>query len=204
MFIGKIEKFGKGYKALPLDSGRYNYVNISGRIPNSLKTSNLAKVKVTQQPTPNSSAKGYIEEMLDSSHPETAANEIAISRFNLRHKWNRNIVNELKNIQRSDLPKSNTRIDLSTLPFVTIDGQNAQDFDDAVYAETTNTGGFNLYVAIADVSHYIKVGSFTDLEARNRGTSVYFTNKVLPMLPGEISNKLCSLRPKEKKSMFSL
>ena len=200
VFIGKLEKFGKGYKALPLDSGRYNYVNISGSIPASLKTSNLAKVKVTQQPTPNSSAKGYIEEMLDSSHPETAANEIAISRFNLRHKWNRNIVNELKNIQRSDLPKSNTRIDLSTLPFVTIDGKNAQDFDDAVYAETTNTGGFNLYVAIADVSHYIKVDSFTDLEARNRGTSIYFTNKVLPMLPGEISNKLCSLRPKEKKA----
>ena len=200
VFIGKLEKFGKGYKALPLDSGRYNYVNISGNIPTSLKTSNLAKVKVTQQPTPNSSAKGYIEEMLDSSHPETAANEIAISRFNLRHKWNRNIVNELKNIQRSDLPKSNTRIDLSTLPFVTIDGKNAQDFDDAVYAETTNAGGFNLYVAIADVSHYIEVDSFTDLEARNRGTSVYFTNKVLPMLPGEISNKLCSLRPKEKKA----
>ena len=199
-FIGKLEKLGKSYKALPLDSGRHNYVNIKGKIPNSVKTSNLVKVKVTQQPTSRSSAKGYIEEVLDSKNPETAANEIAISRFNLRNSWNKNITNEVKKIQRLDPLLPSTRRDLSSLSFVTIDGKNAKDFDDAVYAEETNKGGYNLYVAIADVSHFVSNGSFIDQEARNRGTSIYFTNKVIPMLPGELSNKLCSLRPNEKKA----
>ena len=200
VFIGNLEKFGKRYKALPMDSGRHNYVDITGKVPISLKPSNLAKIKVTKQPTLSSSAKGYIEEILDSSNPETAANEIAISRFNLRNKWNRNIVNDLKKIKKLDLSTSSSRIDLSELLFVTIDGKNAKDFDDAVYAEETNKGDLNLYVAIADVSHYVEVDSFIDNEARTRGTSIYFTNKVLPMLPEEISNKLCSLRPKEKKA----
>ena len=199
-FIGKLEKFGKSYKALPLDSGRHNYVNINGKVPNAVKISNLVKVKVTQQPTSRSSAKGYIEKVLDNKNPETAANEIAISRFNLRNSWHKNIVNEVKKIQRLDPLLPGTRRDLSSLPFVTIDGKNAKDFDDAVYAEETNKGGYNLYVAIADVSHFVSIDSFIDQEARNRGTSIYFTNKVIPMLPGELSNKLCSLRPNEKKA----
>ena len=102
-FIGNLEKFGKRYKALPMDSGRHNYVDITGKVPSSLKPSSLAKIKVTNQPTFSSSAKGYIEEILDSSNPVTAANEIAISRFNLRSKWNRNIVNDLKKIKKLDL-----------------------------------------------------------------------------------------------------
>ena len=136
-FIGKLERFGKSYKAFPLDSGRHNYVNIKGKVPNAIKLSNLVKIKITQQPTNKSSAKGFIEKVLDNKNPETAANEIAISRFNLRNNWNKNIVNEVKKIQRLDPLPSSTRRDLSSLSFVTIDGKNAKDFYDAVYAEET-------------------------------------------------------------------
>ena len=101
-FVGKLEKFGKSYKVLPLDSGRHNYVNINAKVPSAIKISNLVKVKVTQQPTSKSSAKGYIEKVLDNKNPETAANEIAISRFDLRNSWNKNIINEVKKIQRLD------------------------------------------------------------------------------------------------------
>ena len=198
-FIGRIEKFGKSYKASPLDSGKYNYVNIIGKLPKNLKPSSLAKIKVTEQPTISSPAKGYIEQILDESNSESKANEIAISRFNLRTTWSRNIINELKKIKKLDSFSSGLRKDLSHLAFVTIDGKDAKDFDDAVFAEKNKKGNFNLYVAIADVSHYVKVGSYIDQEARKRGTSIYFTNQVLPMLPEEISNELCSLNPDERK-----
>lgn len=196
-FIGKLEKFPGGYKALPLDSGKYNYVLILGKIPKNIKHSSFVKIKVTHQPSRNSPAKGFVEKGIDSSNPETTANEIAISRFNLRNNWEKNVINELKKLKRPQKNESN-RKDLSHLPFVTIDGKGAKDFDDAVFAEENNEG-LNLYIAIADVSHYVKPGSFIDAEARKRGTSVYFSNKVIPMLPEELSNDLCSLRPDEKK-----
>lgn len=87
------------------------------------------------------------------------------------------------------------RKDLRSLPIITIDGKTAKDFDDAVFTETTKTG-FHLIVAIADVSHYVRVGSAIDEDAYLRGTSTYFPNFVAPMLPEKLSNELCSLKPK--------
>jgi ribonuclease R len=87
------------------------------------------------------------------------------------------------------------RRDLTKMPLITIDGKTAKDFDDAIYVETT-PNGFHLVVAIADVSHYVKIGSAIDKEAYERGTSVYFPNFVVPMLPEVLSNELCSLKPK--------
>jgi ribonuclease R len=89
------------------------------------------------------------------------------------------------------------RIDLRDLPFVTIDGEDSKDFDDAVYCQfNESTKGWVLYVAIADVSHYVQVNSPLDIEAQNRGNSVYFPEHVVPMLPEKLSNDLCSLKPK--------
>ena len=91
------------------------------------------------------------------------------------------------------------RIDLRDVPLITIDGEDARDFDDAVYAEPRPNGGHRLLVAIADVGHYVVPGSALDVDALARGNSVYFPDMVIPMLPEALSNGLCSLRPKEER-----
>jgi ribonuclease R len=100
------------------------------------------------------------------------------------------------------------RADLRALPLVTIDGADARDFDDAVYAEPdadpANAGGWHLVVAIADVAHYVRAGDALDGEARRRGNSVYFPDRVLPMLPEALSNGLCSLRPGEERACLAV
>ena len=95
------------------------------------------------------------------------------------------------------------RVDLTALPLVTIDGETAKDFDDAVYCERKGKG-FRLVVAIADVSHYVRDGDAIDHDARERGTSVYFPRRVIPMLPEELSNELCSLKPRRRPPVHGL
>ncbi len=100
------------------------------------------------------------------------------------------------------------REDLRALPLVTIDGADARDFDDAVSAapdaDPANPGGWQVVVAIADVAHYVRPGEALDREARQRGNSVYFPDRVLPMLPEALSNDLCSLRPEEDRACLAV
>ena len=121
--------------------------------------------------------------------------EIALRKHDLPH-----VFSAAAERQADRLPKEvraadrKGRIDLTSLPLVTIDGETARDFDDAVYCERT-ARGFRLLVAIADVSHYVRDGDALDRDARDRGTSVYFPRRVIPMLPEALSNELCSLKP---------
>lgn len=125
--------------------------------------------------------------------------EIALRRHDLPYEWPAAVEAEAKaiapTVSEADA-NSKGRVDIRKLPLVTIDGADARDFDDAVYASKEKLrGGYKLIVAIADVSSYVKVGTPLDEEARERGTSVYFPRRVIPMLPEKLSNGLCSLNP---------
>lgn len=120
--------------------------------------------------------------------------QVAINAYDLPHVWPESVYDEVMQLpvdtSKEDLPG---RLDLRDLPFVTIDGDDSRDFDDAVYAVAQPAGGFILYVAIADVDHYVQKGSALDQAALERTTSVYFPREVIPMLPEVLSNNLCSL-----------
>lgn len=118
---------------------------------------------------------------------------IAIHSHGIPVKFPKEVVKEAEGLREPDL--SGGRVDIRHLPLVTIDGADARDFDDAVFAEPWKDGGWHLIVAIADVSHYVTPGSALDREAYARGNSTYFADRVVPMLPEQLSNELCSLKP---------
>mgnify|MGYP002720465200 FL=1 len=121
--------------------------------------------------------------------------EIAVRKYQLPYQFSAACLKEAETLPKKVLKKDlKHREDLRSLKLMTIDGENARDFDDAVYAKETERG-FKLWVAIADVSHYVLPDSPLDREAYQRGTSVYFPRRVLPMLPEVLSNGLCSLLP---------
>jgi ribonuclease R len=149
-----------------------------------------------------SPAQAAISKRLDPDRPVELATESAIARFDLPHEFSTAALREAQACgERVDPREAANRVDLRELPLVTIDGEDARDFDDAVYAES-HPAGFRLLVAIADVSHYVRPGSALDAEAQARGTSVYFPTRVLPMLPTALSDHLCSLAPNVDRLCF--
>ena len=152
--------------------------------------------RITSQPSYRMSARGKITEVLGEHMAPGMEIEVAIRTHLIPHIWPEEVEKEADRIpevvQKSALKH---RIDLRDLPLVTIDGEDARDFDDAVYCEPRKSGGWRLVVAIADVSHYVLPHSALDREAENRGNSVYFPDHVVPMLPEVLSNGLCSLNP---------
>jgi ribonuclease R len=148
------------------------------------------------QPTASTGPVGRVVEVLGEHMAPGMETEIAIRKYELPHEWPRAVLDEAGELpgQVPEADKSG-RVDLRGLPLVTIDGEDARDFDDAVYCERRGKG-WRLIVAIADVSHYVRPGSDLDREAYLRGNSVYFPNRVIPMLPEALSNGLCSLNPK--------
>jgi ribonuclease R len=152
--------------------------------------------RLLKYPQEHQEAEARIEQKLDPDKPIHMATEAAIARFGLPVEFSAATLREAVQWGKHvDPAEAARRVDLRSLPLVTIDGADAKDFDDAVYAERREDGGFRLLVAIADVSHYVSPGSALDTEARARGTSVYFPTRVLPMLPTALSNHLCSLEP---------
>src|SRR3990167_4552061 len=154
--------------------------------------------QITTPPTLRTQAVGSISEILGRDMAPGLETDIAIRAYALPHEWSVEIEKEAsqfsKTVEKKDLTPN--RKDLRHLSFVTIDGEDARDFDDAVYCEPRGKQGWTLYVAIADVSHYVKPGTTLDKEAMTRGNSVYFPTRVIPMLPEALSNGLCSLNPK--------
>jgi len=153
--------------------------------------------EIIQQPTERQPPVGRIIEILGKSGAPGMATEIAIRNFDLPHEWPDGIEQEAEAYgTRVTEAMTAGRRDLRDLPLVTIDGADARDFDDAVYAQRRKNG-WRLVVAIADVSSYVKPGTPLDREAERRATSVYFPGRVIPMLPEALSNGLCSLKPDE-------
>lgn len=140
-------------------------------------------------------AQGLVKKILGDFMAPGVEIEVAMHRYEIPNEWPAAVEKQIKNFvaEVADEDKAN-RVDLRDTPFVTIDGEDARDFDDAVYCEKT-PGGWKLFVAIADVSHYVKKDSPLDEEAIVRGNSVYFPGRVIPMLPEVLSNGLCSLNP---------
>lgn len=153
-------------------------------------------VELTQRPTRRTKAVGKIVEVLGDNMGTGMAVDIALRNHDIPYVWPQEVEAQIAGLSEQ-VPESakQGRVDLRDLPLVTIDGEDARDFDDAVYCEKKRGGGWRLWVAIADVSYYVRPRTPLDKEARSRGTSVYFPSQVVPMLPEVLSNGLCSLNP---------
>ncbi len=181
------------------------YVVESGRIPHTFVVPNhqregaqsgeLVKIEITEYPSERREGQGKVVRILGDPADPGMLTEVAIEQFEIPTEWNgasRAAAQALG--ERVRAADKHDRVDLRDMPLVTIDGADARDFDDAVYAERSGDG-WRLVVAIADVSHYVARGDALDGEAQRRGTSVYFADRVVPMLPESLSNGLCSLKP---------
>ncbi|MGH8713471.1 MAG: ribonuclease R, partial [Casimicrobiaceae bacterium] len=161
----------------------------------SARPGQVVVAEVIEQPSAHREALAKVIEILGNYTDPGMEIEIALRKHDLPYRFSppaqRQAARFPQQLQRDD---RKGRTDLTGLPLVTIDGETARDFDDAVYCERS-AKSFRLIVAIADVSHYVRDGDALDADARERGTSVYFPRRVIPMLPEELSNELCSLKP---------
>jgi ribonuclease R len=167
--------------------------------PGKAKAGQVVSVELTEQPSRFSQPVGKIVEVLGDIDDPGMEIEIAVRKYGVPHEFSeaaKKLAAKLPNeVRAADIGE---RVDLRDVPLVTIDGEDARDFDDAVYCEPCKIGrtnGFRLIVAIADVSHYVRPNDALDVDALERSTSVYFPRRVIPMLPEKLSNGLCSLNP---------
>lgn len=153
-------------------------------------------VEITQRATRRTKALGKVTELLGDDMGTSLAVDMAVRTHEIPHTWPEEVEKQIAKL-KEEVPEEAKlgRVDLRKLPLVTIDGEDARDFDDAVFCEKKRGGGWRLWVAIADVSYYVRPGTPLDDEAHQRGTSVYFPSQVIPMLPEILSNGLCSLNP---------
>ncbi len=161
----------------------------------SVENEDIVAIEITQYPRYKHLAAGVLKQVLGKDNAPGMEVTIALNTHDIPHEWPDDVLEEIAKFKDKVTAREiKPRLDLRKKYFVTIDGADARDFDDAVYCEQKGSG-FVLWVAIADVSHYVKVDSPLDKEAVRRGTSVYFPGEVIPMLPEVLSNGLCSLNP---------
>ncbi len=180
----------------PDDSRIGHEIEIPKQARKGARMGNVVVVKITERPTRHHQPVGKIVEILGENMAPGMEIEIALRSHDIPHEWPKAVEKQIRKYTDEVPEKAKEgRIDLRALPLVTIDGEDARDFDDAVYCEKKRGGGWRLWVAIADVSYYVRPETALDQEAIKRGNSVYFPAQVIPMLPEILSNGLCSLNP---------
>ncbi|MFZ5520847.1 MAG: ribonuclease R [Pseudomonadota bacterium] len=197
--IGRLLHEGGMWLVAPEDKRYGQDILIPAKGTAGAKPGQVVAVELTEPPSLHAQPVGRVTEVLGEVDDPGMEIEIAVRKYEVPHRFS-----EAALAQAAKLPDKiraidrRHRIDLTDVPLVTIDGEDARDFDDAVYCEPAKVGrgkGWRLLVAIADVSHYVKPGEALDHDAYERATSVYFPRRVIPMLPEKLSNGLCSLNP---------
>ena len=196
--IGRLLNENGAWVIVPEDKRIGQDIVLSGSTGKA-KTGQVVSVELTEQPSRYAKPVGKIVEVLGDIDDPGMEIEIAVRKYGVPHEFSEaakkmaaKLPGEVRDADLKD------RVDLRDVPMVTIDGEDARDFDDAVYCEPVKIGranGYRLIVAIADVSHYVKPNDALDIDAIERSTSVYFPRRVIPMLPEKLSNGLCSLNP---------
>lgn len=195
--IGRVERHGGSWILVPNDP-RYGDA-IALRVPHHSKVNEgeLIRAHLTQYPERHQEPVAQFDAALGDPEDPDAVIAAVTQEYELSEVWTAAVLAEIDRLpERVGAAERRRRRDLRDLAFVTIDGEDARDFDDAVFCHEEKDA-WRLLVAIADVGHYVKPGSAVDQEAQHRGTSVYFPKRVIPMLPEQLSNDLCSLRPDE-------
>jgi ribonuclease R len=197
--IGRLLHEGGLWLVAPEDKRYGQDVMIPKGATGSAKPGQVVVVELTEPPALFGQPVGRVKEVLGEIDDPGMEIEIAVRKYSVPHAFSAACLDQAKGLPDKVLAKDRKdRVDLRDIPLVTIDGEDARDFDDAVYCEPAKVGrgkGWRLLVAIADVSHYVQTGSAIDVDAYDRATSVYFPRRVIPMLPEKLSNGLCSLNP---------
>jgi ribonuclease R len=197
--IGRLLHEGGLWLVAPEDKRYGQDVMIPKGATGTAKTGQVVVVELTEPPALFGQPVGRVKEVLGEIDDPGMEIEIAVRKYSVPHEFSAACLDQAKGLPDKVLAKDlKDRVDLRDVSLVTIDGEDARDFDDAVYCEPAKVGrgkGWRLLVAIADVSHYVQTGSAIDIDAYDRATSVYFPRRVIPMLPEKLSNGLCSLNP---------
>jgi ribonuclease R len=193
--VGRYEETRRGAVVIPEETRLNMVVAIPAKARGKAEDGHQVVVELTGYPIGGRPAEGRIVEVLGWPDDPEVEVQSAIRRFDLPHVFGKDTVAEAEAIPADVSPEDlKGRVDLRTMPTVTIDGETARDFDDAVSLRREGAD-CRLWVSIADVSHYVKHGSALDRDAYLRGTSVYFPDRCIPMLPERLSNGICSLNP---------
>ncbi len=194
--VGQIKRSGDAFYLLPDSRKVLHKVDVDSRSLLNATSGQYVNTMIVEYPNHRKNTLVKVTDVL--GNPQDTGMEIkkALCRHNISGQWGDALLEhvEAQGTHVSETDKV-SRVDYRDLPFVTIDGADAKDFDDAVYCEKTASGDWRLMVAIADVSHYVSPDDLLDVEAQLRGTSIYFPGHVVPMLPEALSNGLCSLNP---------
>lgn len=201
-FVCTYEMVEGGGEAVPIDEKVNMVIEIPEGQEMGATTGARVMVEITRWPGEWTDAEGRVTEIIGYKGDKGIDIDIIIAQHRLRHQFSDELMKEADSLPREIVPEDGVK-DFRDVPIVTIDGPDSKDLDDAVYCRKKENGHFELGVHIADVSRYVKKGTFLDEEAYARGTSVYLADRVIPMLPFQLSNDLCSLNHDEDRYAMS-